>query len=231
MSFETDVIETIQRTPDVKSIRFTKPQEFNYMPGQHIFITLGSDPGQMTKHFTISSSPTESFLEITKRLTGHPFANALARLKKGDKVSILGPYGNFTFQGEYEKVGMLSGGIGITPLRSMIKYSIDKDLRANIILLYSSSHENDVAFGDELAEMQKQSDNIKVIKTITRPSSAWKGVIGRIDAEMVKKFMPDYSEQVFYTSGPQKMVDALVSVLMELKVPEMQIKKEYFPGY
>lgn len=33
----------------------------------------------------------------------------------------MGPYGDFTFQGEYEKVGMLTGGIGITPLRSMIK--------------------------------------------------------------------------------------------------------------
>lgn len=54
---------------------------------------------------------------------------------------------------------------------------------------------------------------------------------GRIDAEMVKKFMPDYSERVFYNSGPQKMVDAMVSVLRELKVSETQVKQEYFPGY
>ena len=231
MNFETNVIETIQRTPYVKSIRFTKPQGFDYLPGQYLFITLGSDSDQMTKHFTISSSPTENFLEITKRLTGHPFANALANLEKGDKVSIMGPYGDFTFQGEYEKVGMLTGGIGITPLRSMIKYSINKDLGANIILLYSSSHEDDIVFGEELAEIQEQSDNIKVIETITRPGANWKGLTGRIDAEMVKKFIPDYSERVFYTSGPQKMVDAMASILRELKVPEMQIKQEYFPGY
>jgi len=231
MNFETDVIETIPRTSDVKSIRFIKPQGFDYLPGQYLFITLGSDSEEMTKHFTISSSPTESFLEITKRLTGHPFANALASLKKGGKVYIMGPIGDFTFQGEYEKVGMLTGGIGITPLRSMIKYSIDKSLKANIIMLYSSSRENDIVFGDELADVQRQSANIKVIETITRPGSAWKGVTGRIDAEMVKKFMPDYSERVFYTSGPQKMVDAMVSVLRDLKVPEIQIKQEYFPGY
>lgn len=231
MNFETDVIETVQRTPDVKSIRFTKPQKFDYLPGQYIFITLGSDSDQMTKHFTISSSPTESFLEITKRLTGHPFANALASLEKGDKVSIMGPYGEFTFQGEHEKVGMLTGGIGITPLRSMIKYSIDKNLSASIILLYSSSHENDIVFGKELAEIQERSANIKVINTITRPGSGWKGATGRIDAEMVGKFMPDYSERVFYTSGPQKMVDVMVSILRELKVPETQIRQEYFPGY
>jgi len=48
---------------------------------------------------------------------------------------------------------------------------------------------------------------------------------------MVKKFIPDYLEHIFYTSGPQKMVDAMVSLIRELDVPEEQIKQEYFPGY
>jgi glycine betaine catabolism B len=122
MPFETSVVEVIQRTPDIKSIRFEKPKGFGYLAGQYIFITLGGGPDKMTKHFTLSSSPTEGFLEITKKLTGHPFSNALAGLRPDDKVSIAGPYGEFTFQGEYDNIGMLSGGIGVTPLRSMIKY-------------------------------------------------------------------------------------------------------------
>jgi len=81
MKFETDLIELIQRTKDIMSIRFTKPKGFDYQPGQFIFINLGSGESEMTKHLTISSSPTEAFLEITKKLTGHPFANALAALK------------------------------------------------------------------------------------------------------------------------------------------------------
>jgi len=230
MPFETCVVETIQRTPDIKSIRFEKPQGFRYLAGQYIFITLGDGP--VEKHFTLSSSPTEGFLEITKRLTGHPFSNALAGLNSGNKVSIRGPYGDFTFQGEYDKVGMLSGGIGITPLRSMIKYSIDKELSASIILLYSNRHETDIAFKDELEEgMQREKTGIKVIETITRPEAEWKGVTGRINAEMVKKFMPDYIERTFYTSGPPKMVEAMVSLLRELGVPEEQIKQEHFYGY
>lgn len=231
MSFETDVIETIQRTPDIKSIRFKKPQGFRYLAGQYMFITLGDGPDRMTKHFTLSSSPTEDFLEITKRLTGHPFSNALASLNSGDKVSIEGPHGVFTFQGEYYKVGMLSGGIGIAPLRSMIKYSLDQKLNANITLLYSNSRESDIAFKDELEGVQSENPDIKVIETITRPGPDWKGVTGRIDAEMIKKFMPDYIERTFYTSGPQKMVNAMVSLLIELGIPKEQIKKEYFPGY
>lgn len=62
MNFETNVVETIQKTPDIKSIRFEKPQEFDYFAGQYIFITLKNGPDEMTKHFTLSSSPTEIFL-------------------------------------------------------------------------------------------------------------------------------------------------------------------------
>ena len=98
MNFETNVVETIQRTPDIKSIRFEKLQEFNYFAGQYIFVTLKNVPDEMTKHFTLSSSPTENFLEITKRLTGHPFSNALSNLKPGDKVSMMGAYRDFTFR-------------------------------------------------------------------------------------------------------------------------------------
>jgi ferredoxin-NADP reductase len=231
MNFETNVVETIQRTPDIKSIRFEKPREFNYLAGQYIFITLDDGPVQMTKHFTLSSSPTEDFLEITKRMTGHPFANALARLSSGDKVSMNGAFGDFTFQGEYNKVGMLSGGIGITPLRSMIRYSTDKKLNVNLILIYSNRFENDIAFRNELENVQTENLNVKVIETITKPESGWKGVSGRIDAEMVKRFIPDHLERTFYTSGPQKMVDAMTSLLKELEVPDKQIKQEYFPGY
>ena len=134
MLFETRVIEVIQRTPDVISVRFEKPQGFSYLAGQYVVLVLGDNFDPMKKPFTLSSGPTEGFLEITKKLTGHPFSNALADLKPGDQVPINGPYGEFTFQQEYENIGMLSGGIGITPLRSMIKYLVDKKLDANIIL-------------------------------------------------------------------------------------------------
>ncbi|WP_226990597.1 ferredoxin--NADP reductase [Methanosarcina acetivorans] len=184
----------------------------------------------MKKPFTLSSSPTEEFLEITKKLTDHPFSNALAALKPGDQVSINGPFGEFTFREEYRNIGMLSGGIGITPLRSIIKYLVDKKLNTSIILLYSNRSENDIAFKEELENAQKQNPNIKIIDTITRPGPDWKGITGRINAEMVKKFIPDYRERTFFTCGPMKMVDSMVSLLQELEIPEKQIKREIFPG-
>lgn len=79
MQFEAIVKEIIQRTPYVKSIRFNRPKEFQYLPGQYMYIELTINGQRAQKHFTISSSPTElTHLELTKRLTGHEFANALA---------------------------------------------------------------------------------------------------------------------------------------------------------
>ena len=126
---------------------------------------------------------------------------------------------------------MLSGGIGITPLRSMIRYSTDKRLNASIVLLYSNSHENDIVFEDDLESMAKQNPNLKVVNTITRPGPTWKGLKGRIDREMIVREVPDYADRIFFTSGPRKMVDSILSLLKDLGIPENRIKQEYFPGY
>jgi ferredoxin-NADP reductase len=234
MNFETDVMESIQRTGDIISIRFTRPAEFDYSPGQFIFVTVGSGDNEVTKHLSISSSPTEGFLEVTKRLTGHPFANALAMLKEGDKVRLRGPFGKFTLAGvagEHKKIGMLSGGIGISPLRSMITYACDKMLDIDIVLFYSNRHEESIAFEKEFEDLARKFPKFSFANTVTMPGPFWKGITGRISADMIKKYMPDYLDRVFYISGPTRMVDSMLSILKEMSIPEEQIKKEFFPGY
>ncbi len=168
---------------------------------------------------------------MTKKLTGHPFSNALAALKEGDKVLIEAPFGEFTFKGEYDKIAMLAGGIGITPLRCIIRYCTDRQLKTNIILLYSNRFEDEIVFKNELEEMQSQNKNLKVIYTVTRPSEKWNGQRGRINKEMIQQEIPDYMERVFYICGPPKMVEAMVTILKEMNIPASQIKQEYFPGY
>ena len=231
MMFEADVKESIQRTRDIISIRFTKPAGFDYSPGQFIFVMVGSGDDEVTKHLSISSSPTEDFLEVTKRLTGHPFSNALAALKEGDKVMLKGPFGKFTYAGENKKIGMLSGGIGITPLRSIIKYIFDEMLDTDIVLFYSNSREDDIAFENEFEEMKKRYPKFNIVNTVTMPGPSWTGLTGRITADMIKNYMPDYMNRVFYISGPTRMVDSMLILLKEINIPEEQIKKEFFTGY
>jgi ferredoxin-NADP reductase len=232
MQFETTVDKIIKRTYNVKSFQFHRPTEFKYKPGQFFFITIKIKGIETKKHFTISSDPSQTkILEFTKKLTGHEFSNALNDLKEGDWVRIDGAYGDFTFEGEFEKVGMLTGGIGITPLRSMISFCNNQKIKCKIVLLYANRKEEDIVFRKELEKIQKENPNIKVVLTLTKADKNWDGYSKRIDKEMIVKEIPDFKERVFFTCGPPKLVDNMVSLLEEMKVDKEKIKKENFPGY
>lgn len=232
MQFETTLSEFIQRTYNVKSFRFPRPALLSYKAGQFMYMTIRSGNEELKKHFTISSSPTEKdFIEFTKKLTGSEFSNALDALKPGDWARIDAPYGSFTFEGEHQKIAMLSGGIGITPLRSICRYCTDAELPTKITLLYSNRTERDIVFREELAKMQEQNRNLKVVFTVDQPSGDWGGGTGRIGVNMVKQQIPDYMERVFYTCGPPAMVGAMIELLESLGLPQEQIKDEDFPGY
>jgi len=232
MKFETYVKEIIPRTYNVTSFRFPRPAALNYKPGQFQFVTIKADGKELSKPFSISSSPTEkTHIEFTKKLSDSEFSTALKALKVGDWARIDAPYGKFTFEGEHEKIGLLGGGIGITPLMSICRYCTDKRLNTKIVLLYGNRSENDIAFRRELETMQEQNKNLKVVFTINEPSSAWKGATGIIDAKLVKKEIPDYKETVFYTCGPPAMVEAMEKLIENLGLPKTQLNREYFAGY
>ncbi|MBC7113195.1 MAG: FAD-dependent oxidoreductase [Candidatus Methanomethyliales bacterium] len=231
MRIKTTVLSIIERTKDTWSFRFTKPEGFKYLPGQYMFVSVPNNGGLLTKPLSISSSPHEDFLEVTKRLTGHDFSNAMAGLHVGDEVYIDGPHGSFTFMGEYSKVGMLAGGIGITPLISMIKYCTHAGIHSNIILLYGNRSEDNIPFFEELAQLSKENKNFKVFHTLSRAGEAWKGRRGHVDSEMIKEFIPDYGGRVFYVSGPPGLVKDCAQHLRSLGVSEERIKTENFTGY
>jgi len=232
MKFETTVKQIIPRTPNVSSFRFPKPPELDYKAGQFLFVTIKQGGKELTKHFSFSSSPTEkTHIEFTKKFTDSEFSAALKTLKPGDWARIDAPYGKFTFEGEHPKIGMLAGGIGITPLVSICKYCTDKRLSTKITLLYGCRTETDIAFRKNLETMQQQNNNLKIIFTLNEASSDWKGAVGVINTDMVKREIPEYKETVFYTCGPPPMVEVMEKLIESLGLPKTQLKREYFSGY
>jgi ferredoxin-NADP reductase len=232
VKFETRVAEVIPRTRNVKSFRFPRPPSFSYRPGQFMFVTVKSGQELLKKPFSISSSPTEpEFIEFTKKLTDHPFSMVLMNTKVGDWASLDGPYGSFTFEGEFEDVGMLSGGVGITPLRSICKYCTDTFSRTKITLLYGNRTEEDIVFQKELEEMQSQNKNLRVVFTVDEARLGWSGKTGVIDEAMIKDEVPNYSKTVFYVCGPPAMVVAILELLEKMRISRAQVKVESFQGY
>jgi glycine betaine catabolism B len=232
MKFETTIQEVIWQTRDVASFRFAKPSELDYKPGQFLFITIKQDGKELGKHFSFSSSPTEkAYIEFTKKFTDHEFSVALKAAKVGDWARIDAPYGKFTFEGEYPKIALLGGGIGITPFRSIIKNAADKALSSKITLFYGCRTENDFVFKKDFEELEAQNKNFRVVFTISEASNQWKGQTGIINADMIKKELPDYKDTVFYTCGPPPMVKAMETLIENLGLPKEQLKLELFTGY
>lgn len=236
ITLETKAKEVIQRTYNIKSIRFELKEDVQFKPGQYFLVTIRVDGAEQTKALSISNSPTETgYLECTKKLTGSLYSSALDKMKPGSWVRLKLPMGNFTFEGEYPKIAFLSGGIGITPIRSMCRYATDKKLTTDIILVYSNNKKEDIAFMDDFREMQEVNKNLKVVYTLTNPDENKEGKRyreGRITSDMIKEETPDYSERVFFICGPPKMVEGMECLLRDvLKVNESQIKREHFAGY
>ena len=231
MKFETTLREAIPRTPNVTSFRFPRPTVLEYAAGQFLYVTLRSKGQELSKHFSFSSSPTEKEqIEFTKKYTDSEYSAALRDLQPGDWVRIDGPYGQFMYGGE-AKVGMLAGGIGITPLISISKYCTDMHLPTKITLLYGCRTEADIAFRKELEEMQKQNSNLKVVLVLNEADSNWKGSLGVITGDMVRREISDYKDTMFYTCGPPAMVQVMEALVESLGLSKTQLKREYFAGY
>ena len=98
--FETEVIDVIRRAPNVKSFRFSIPEdtEIDFKAGQFFVVTIKINGEDAFKHFSFSNSPYEKeYIEFTKRITESVFSQALDRLKKGDWAKLKLPFGFFTF--------------------------------------------------------------------------------------------------------------------------------------
>ncbi len=233
--FETRVTDIIPRTYNALSVRFKAAQEVPFKAGQYLFVTLKKDGQELSKILSISSSPTEKgFYEFTKKLSDSEFSQALRGLKPGDWAKLKLPLGNFTFAGEHKKIAFLSGGIGITPIRSICKFATDTKINSEIVLLYSNHRPEDIAFKDDLDKMQQENKNLKVIYTLTCPEAIpeWHGLTGFINDDMVVKQIPDFKERVFYVCGPPKMVGVMQRILKDkLCVEPKNIITENFTGY
>lgn len=231
--FETKVSEIILRTPSIRSFRFPiDTPGFRYKPGQFFFVTIKTPSGEGQHHISFSSSPTEKGrVEFTKRITQSEFSQSLARMNPGDWAKIYGPSGDFTLPGTPRKLAFLSGGIGITPLRSMLRFIDDKGLNFDVVLLYSNASHEEIAFREELDRIATDNKRVRVVHVLSAAPEGWKGRTGLINGALVSEEIPDFKDRLFYLSGPPKMVLALDAQLTELGVPPRKIKRDSFTGY
>ncbi|PIQ86511.1 MAG: oxidoreductase [Candidatus Omnitrophica bacterium CG11_big_fil_rev_8_21_14_0_20_43_6] len=224
--------EIIRRNYNVKSFRLDVPGVLEFKAGQFLLVKLQDDP-QLKRYLSISSSPTEKcYLEFTKKLTESNFSKILDNLKAGQEVTIQYPFGNFVLDESCPKVAFLSGGIGITPIRSICRYAVDKNLGSDIVLVYANRSVRDVVFKEDFDAMLKSYPRLKVAHVLCETEPGFKCTVGRINAEVIKNEIPDYNQRKFYLCGPPQMVEAMRKILtQELGIVSEMIVLENFQGY
>ncbi len=230
-----EVIKIEKETHDVKTFRLKLEKKLDFIPGQYCLVSFLDDKyPEDEKPFTYASSPTQKdYMELTVKKMG-TFTKALHSLKVGEKLRIDGPRGeslNFD-QSVKENVVFIAGGSGITPFMSSLIYAVDKNLPNNFVLFFSNRTVKDIIYREELDEMGKR-DNIKVINTLTQEAPEdWRGEEERVDKEMIKKYVNNLSDKLWYICGPPPMVDAMEKILIELNVPEdnLRIEDWQIPG-
>ncbi|MFH0796633.1 MAG: FAD-dependent oxidoreductase [Candidatus Omnitrophota bacterium] len=139
--------------------------------------------------------------------------------------------GNCVFRKEQPKIGFLIGGIGITPVISILEYITDRKLKTDVVLLYSNRVEEEIAFKPEIDRWRKENPNLKVFYTLTDyQSKDPECLYGRIDENVLATRMPDARDRTILIFGPPGMVKAMFEVCLK-NVRREQIHTENFFGY
>lgn len=228
--------EVAERT---MAFQFEKPGDWTFKAGQFIDITLLNPPETdaegNTRGFSISSAPSESFLMVTTRLRDTACKRSLQKVPLGTEMKIEGPFGNLVLHNNASRPAVfLAGGIGITPVRSILIRAAAEKLPHHIYLFYSNRRPEDAAFLDELESLQTKNPNFKMIATMTnmdKSHRAWKGERGHIDGPMLSKYLKGVKNAIYYITGPAGMVKGLHSMLNATGVDDDDIRTEEFTGY
>lgn len=201
-----------------------------FSPGQFGWLTLWGSPFRITAHpfsFSSSAAAADRRVEMTIRNLGD-FTSRIHKVSVGQRVYLDGPYGAFTIGNPADMHVLIAGGIGVTPMMSMIRTLADRGDKRPVILLYGSKDWDSITFREEL-EALKQRLNLTVIHVPANAPAGWTGEQGFINAEMFKRHLPPpYAGHEYFICGPNVMMDAIEKALAEMNVPMSKYHSERY---
>jgi ferredoxin-NADP reductase len=224
------VLAVLDEAADIKTFRVARPTGFEFSPGQFLTVRVQIDGKPHVRCYSISSAPhMRGYLEISVRRQGLVSGMLHATVRAGSTLTINRAAGQFVYpQGDDRPLALIAGGIGITPLLSMLRHAVAADPARPITLLYSARGEHDVAFHNELRVLAERHPQVRVAITLTQPTEPTRLRAGRVDEAMVRQFVPAPADTIFCLCGPGRMIEDLRSALAGLGVPAGQVRYEQF---
>lgn len=203
---------------------------FEFKAGQFAWITLGDSPFKLQQHpFTVSSSAERiSTLRFTIKELGD-FTSEIGQIEEGSTAFIEGPYGNFTLSESTATHNIfIVGGIGITPLMSVLQTLRDRGDSREITVIYGTPSKGLTPFYEELKVLSSEL-NLDVIFVFEEADDDWDGETGFITEEILKKYTPeDFEKCEYFICGPPPMMDVVEPTIAGWGVPVHKVHSERF---
>lgn len=230
------VAAVFPETHDVKTLRLVNPEggslPFSFLPGQFLTFSVEIEGKRVRRSYTIASAPTvTAYVEVTVKRQEHHGVSAHLhdRVKVGDLLDVAAATGRFTFTGEEDSIVLIAGGVGITPMMSVVRYLTDISFPGEIFLLLGMRSTEDFIFREELEYLQRRHENLHIAATMARAAgTAWMGHEGPITKDFVAHAVPEIARRHIHLCGPPAMMEVIKTELAELGVPKERIETEAF---
>lgn len=233
-------VRLIRKEPiarETMAFYFEKPKDFDYRAGQFGDITLidpaDTDDEGSVRGFSFITAPYEAEIGFATRLRDTAFKRVLRNLAPGGEVKLDAPYGDFRLHNNESRPAVfVIGGIGATPVRSIVAQATHDRTGHRILLLHANRSIDDAPFQADFLRFAEQNPNFRFVPVFTDAvPPLWKGESGRIAAATIRRWVPQLAEPIWYLSGPEGMVKAMRRLLVEMEIDEDDIRTEEFAGY
>ncbi|UVD60718.1 hybrid-cluster NAD(P)-dependent oxidoreductase (plasmid) [Rhizobium sp. Pop5] len=228
-------LDVQQETHDVKTFTFASRagKRFAFKAGQYFLFDLEHNGEAESRCYSISSSPhrTNAFSVTVKRVPGGKISNWLHdTLVAGASVKANGPLGHFVRSGTGQKLLLLSGGSGITPVMSILRELADSCEPADVVFMHAARTPLDLIFRDELACIARRLKGLRLhfLPETVAGEASWPGLTGRISAEYMRLAVPDIAERTVMCCGPAPFMAAARRIAGDLGVPASHYVEESF---
>jgi ferredoxin-NADP reductase len=206
------------------------PDGFEFEAGQFLTLRIHADGREHVRCYSISSSPdARNYLDISVKRLGLVSRTLHETLGPGSMMSVKAPAGTFVYPaGEDRPIVLIAGGIGITPLMSVLRHAVFTEPTRPVTLFYSVRTEGDVAFREEIHNLARCDPQLRLAVAITAGTTSTEFFAGRLNGALIRTTVPEIAGAVCLICGPQPMIDAMRQLLTTLGVPPQRIRFEVF---
>jgi predicted ferric reductase len=203
-----------------------------FQAGQFAWLKFGGSPFVFEEHpFTIASTAADpARKEFTIKALGD-FSELVAGLRPGRRVYLDGPHGRFTLSHlPANGFVFLAGGVGITPMLSMLRTMRDEADPRPALLIVGARNVADLLHRDEIASMSERV-TVTSVEVVAEPPVDWAGETGFVSRDVIERYLPharDRRRRQWFICGSPPMIAAVLRDLDQMAVPRTNVHTEMF---